>query len=190
MIPLKRAFDEKRQLVIPVAAALALNVMLYAVVVYPLGIRVHNAELRDQAGARELTAAQREDQAARGLLQGRDRTDAALQAFYRDVLPDGLATANHVTYLRLAQLAEQQHLRYSHYAAQPESNSQGSLRRLRITTALTGDYENVRRFIYQLESGPDFIVIDSVSLGQGADAGSPLQFTLALSTYYKPEHGA
>jgi hypothetical protein len=189
MIPLKRAFAEKRRLVIPVAAGLVLNVILYAGVVYPLGVRVRSAEQREQAAARDLTSAQRDDQAARGVLQGRDRTDTALQAFYRDVLPSGLESANRITYLRLAQLAEQHHLRYSHRSATPETSSEGSLSRLRISTALEGDYENVRRFIYQLELSQDFIVIDSVTLGQGADAGSPLQVTLALSTYYRPEHG-
>jgi Tfp pilus assembly protein PilO len=190
MIPFKRAFEENRQLVIPVAAGLALNVLLYAVVVYPLVARVRNAEQHEEAVERELAAAQRDDQAARALLQGRERTDTALKTFYTDVLPNSLAIANRIGYLRVAQLAEQHHLKYSHYSAEPEANPQGPVRRLRITTVLEGDYQNVRRFIYQLESGSDFIVIDSVTLNQGADAGSPLQLTLSLSTFYRPDHGA
>jgi hypothetical protein len=190
MIPFKRAFEENRGLVIPVAAGLALNVILYVAVVYPLGARVNSADERQQTAAWELAAAQRDDEAARGLLQGRDRTDIALKAFYKDVLPNSLASANRITYLRLAQLAERDHLRYSHRSAEPETNAQGVLRRLRITTVLEGDWENVRRFIYQLESGPDFIVIDSVTLNQDPAAGAPLQLTLSLSTFYRPEHGA
>lgn len=190
MIPLKRAFDEKRRLMIPVAAGLALNIVMYAGVVYPLSERVRTVDQREQIAARELAQAQREDQAARGLVQGRDRTDTALNTFYRDVLPASLASANRITYLRLAQLAEQHHLKYSHRNAEPDNSSQGSLRRVRITTLLEGDYENIRRFIYQLESGSDFIVIDSVTLGQGGEPTSPLELTLALSTFYKPDHGA
>lgn len=190
MIPFKRAFEENRGLVIPVAAGLALNALLYVAVVYPLGARVRNAGQREETAARELAAARRDDQSSGALLQGRDRADTALKAFYKDVLPNGLASANRITYLRLAQLAEQNHLRYSHRSAEPETNPQGPLRRLRITTVLEGDYENVRRFIYQLESGPDFIVIDSVTLNQDAAVGSPLQLTLSLSTFYQPEHGA
>ena len=190
MIPLKRAFDENRRLVIPAAAGLALNVLLYAIVVYPLATSVRNTELREQAAERELAAAQRDDQAARALLQGRERTDAALKSFYKDILPSNLASANRIGYLRVAQLAEQHHLRSSHYSADPEPNPQGLVRRLRIITVLEGDYQNVRRFIYQLESGTDFIVIDSVSLNQGGEAGSPLQLTLLLSTFYQSDHGA
>lgn len=188
MIPLKRAFDENRRLVIPVAAGLALNVVLYAGVVHPLSVRVRSTEQREQTAARDLALAEREDGAARALVQGRDRTDTALQAFYRDVLPTSLAGARGMTYLHLAQLAEQHNLRSSHRSADAETTSRGTLQRLRITMALEGDYDDVRRFIHQLESGSAFIVVDSVTLAQGGEPDSPLQLTLALSTYYR--HGA
>ncbi len=49
---------------------------------------------------------------------------------------------------------------------------------------LRGNYEDIRRFIYQVETGSDFIVIDSIALQQGEEAGSPLTLALGLSTYY------
>ena len=55
---------------------------------------------------------------------------------------------------------------------------------------LQGDYQDIRRFIYQVESGGDFIVIDSISLQQGTETNSPLTLALALSTYYRPEPDA
>jgi Tfp pilus assembly protein PilO len=190
-IPLRRIFDEKRRLAIPVLAALALNIALYALVVYPLGVRVRNTELRQQAAAQELLVAQRDDAAAQGIVAGRDRTDSALQAFYKDVLPRGLGSARDITYLRLAQLAEQHGIQINRRNAETATNPQGSLARLRITMSLEGNYESIRRFIYQLESGTDFVVIDSVALAQDAQAGSGLTLTLGLSTYYQAEpHGA
>ena len=45
---------------------------------------------------------------------------------------------------------------------------------MRISMSLQGNYDDIRRFIYQVESGTDFIVIDSVALRQGAEPGSPL----------------
>jgi Tfp pilus assembly protein PilO len=48
-----------------------------------------------------------------------------------------------------------------------------------------GDYENVRKFIHALETAPEFVVIDDVSLTQGAEPSSPLVLTLELSTYYR-----
>jgi Tfp pilus assembly protein PilO len=190
-IPLKRVFDEKRRLVIPLLAALALNIALYALVVYPLGVRVRSMEQREQAAAQEMAAAQKEDAAARAVLQGRDRTGSALNTFYKDVLPTSLSSARDVTFLRLEELGEQHDIRIKRRTSTTDKDKKGSLARLRITTELEGNYENIRRFIYQLESGSNFVVIDSVQLSQDAAPGSPLALTLGLSTYYRAEpHGA
>lgn len=190
-IPIRRIYDDKRTLVIPVMAGLALNIVLSALVVYPLSVRVRSTAQRQEAAAQELLVAERDDAAARGIVQGRDRTDSALQAFYKDVLPAGLASARDITYLHLAELADQHGIKINRRSTDTDSSRQGSLARLRITMSLEGDYENIRQFIYQLESGSDFVVIDSVALAQDAQAGSPLMLTLGLSTYYRAEpHGA
>jgi Tfp pilus assembly protein PilO len=183
--PLKRIFQEKRRLMIPVLGGLALNVLLYVGVVYPLSVRVRSTEARAEAAEQSLRAAERDDAAARGLAEGRDLTDAALKAFYKDVLPSSFADAQQSMILRLSQLAEQHNLQRSRRSAKPEQDRDSSLARLRITMALQGNYEDIRRFVYQLESGTDFIVIDSVALGQGAEPGSPLTLDLMLSTYYR-----
>ena len=53
---------------------------------------------------------------------------------------------------------------------------------------LQGDYESVRRFVYALETAPQFVIIDDMTLVQG-EAGKPLTLTLALSTYFRVPHG-
>ena len=185
MIPLKRAFDEKRRLVIPVAAGLAINLILFVGVVYPMRARVRSAEQREQAAAASLVAAQREDQSARGLVQGKTQTSTALAAFYQDVLPTTWAGARNITYLHLQQLAEQHHLRLARRNCDPEPSPKGPLRRVRCTMALEGNYDEVRLFIYDVETGTDFIVIDGVALSESAEAGGALQLSINLSTYYK-----
>jgi len=187
MIPLKRAFDEKRRLVIPVAAGLAINVILFIGVVYPLRARVRSAEQRQQASAVTLAAAEREDQAARGLVQGKTRTNTALAGFYQDVLPASQAGARSLIYLRLKQIADQHHLLVRHREFEPEANPKGALERLRGTMAIVGTYDEVRRFIYDVETGSDFVVIDGVSLAESGEPGGELPLTINLSTYYK--HG-
>lgn len=184
-LPLKRIFDEKRRLVVPLAAGLAVNVLLLVGVVYPLGARVRSTETRADAAAQQLRAAEREDADARGITQGRDRTDTALKAFYKDVLPSTHAQARQATFLRLTQLAEQHNLEPSRRSTNPKQDRESSLARLQISMTLRGNYEDIRRFIYQVESGPDFIVLDSISLQQGTESGSPLTLALALSTYYQ-----
>jgi Tfp pilus assembly protein PilO len=185
MIPIRRAFDEKRRLVVPIAAGLALNIILYVGVVYPLSANVRGAVQRHQDAARELISAEQDDRAARGLLQGKDRTGQALQTFYKDVLPTDLSSARSMTYLHLNQMAEQHNLRQSHRNAEPELNPRGALRRLRTSISLEGSYDDVRQFIHELETGSDFIVIDSVTLTQEADPTGPLHLAVDLSTYYK-----
>ena len=184
-LPLKRVFDDKRRLVIPVLAGIALNVVLFAGVVYPLGARVRSMEARAGAAAQELQAAEREDAEARGITEGRDRTTLALKAFYEDVLPSSHAQARQATFLRLTQLAEQHHLEQSRRSTDPKQDKESSLARLQISMTLRGNYEDIRRFIYHVETGSDFIVIDSITLQQGEEAGSPLTLGLALSTYYQ-----
>jgi hypothetical protein len=183
-LPLKRIFQEKRRATIPVLGGLVLNVALYAGVVLPLGVRARSAEAQAQASMLQLQAAQREDTEARGMAEGRSRTDAALKAFYKDVLPPNAAQARGAAYLRLSQLAEQHNLEWSGRQADREIEKESSLARMRISMSLHGDYEDIRRFIYQVESGTDFIVIDSIALRQGVEPGSPLTFDLSLSTYY------
>jgi len=187
MIPLKRAFDEKRGLVIPVAAALAINIVLAVGVVYPMRGRVQSAELRAQSAAAALNTAEREDQSARGLVLGKTRTSTSLQTFYHDVLPTTSSSARNITYLHLQQLAEQHRLRTPHRNCEPEPSPKGPLRRVRCTMALEGTYDDVRRFIYDVETGTDFLVIDGVTLAQSGEPGAGLQLTMNLSTYYK--HG-
>jgi Tfp pilus assembly protein PilO len=184
-LPIKRIFQEKRRLLIPALSGLALNLVLLAGVVYPLHLRVRTTEQRAQAAARELQAAERDEAAARGVAEGRSRTEAALKAFYKDVLPSNLAQARDVLLLHLAQLAEQHNLERSRRDFDQETDREGALTRMFISMSLQGDYDDIRQFIYQVESSTDFITIDSISLRQGSQPGAPLTLDLVLSTYYQ-----
>jgi Tfp pilus assembly protein PilO len=184
-LPLRRVFDEKRRLMIPVFGGLVLNVVLFTGVVYPLRARVRSTEARAEAASQQLQAAEREDAGARDIAQGRDRTDLALKAFYKDILPSTHAEARQVTFLRLTQLAEQHNLDPSRRSIDPKQERGSTLARLQSSMTLQGNYDDIRRFIYQAESGSDFIVIDSISLRQGEETGAPLTLALNLSTYYQ-----
>jgi hypothetical protein len=188
-LPLKRIFDEKRRMLIPVLAGLALNIVLYMAVAYPMSVRARTAESRAARAEAALQAAERDERSARGIAEGRDRTDVALKSFYKDVLPTSMAEAQESTYLRLAQLADQHNVRRSRTNADQATDRESSLVRLQITTSLQGEYEDLRRFIYQVESGTDFIVIDSIALRQGGEPGAPLTLDLHLSTYFRARPG-
>jgi Tfp pilus assembly protein PilO len=188
-LPLKRVFDEKRPVLLPVAIALALNVLLYAGLVYPMKVRMASTDARAQASQQALRGAERDEAAARSAVQGRERTDAALKTFYSDVLPPTLAEARQATFLRLTQLAEAHNLEPSRRATAVELGKGKPVDRMQATMSLRGSYEDIRRFIHEVESGEDFIVIDSVALRQGVESGGSLTLDLTLSTYYRARPG-
>src|SRR6185295_11990151 len=173
--------------------ALGVNIVVYAAVVYPLAQRVANIEQRDRTAEEQLRAAQREYSQANGTLTGKDRAAAELATFYNDVLPADLSGARRLTHLRLAQLARESKLKFLRATFESVPPKDGTLVQLKIDMALSGTYGDVRAFIHQLETAPEFVVIDNIELGQGADGG-PLGVTLHLSTYYRdtsaPRDGA
>jgi Tfp pilus assembly protein PilO len=106
------------------------------------------------------------------------------------VLPDDLAGARRITYARLAQLARDADLRYERRSYEPDANYDGSLQKVQITMVLEGEYRNVRRFIHELETAPEFVVMEDVALAEGTDPDAPLTLTLQLATYFRAEgHG-
>ena len=184
MTLLRRILTEKRTRVLPLVVALAINVAFYAVAVYPLTVKVANAEQRAAAADQTLRTVRESHAAARETRLGKDRADEELRKFYRDVLPSDLTAARRITYPRLARLAEQTNLRYQRRSSTPERERGSSLGSLRTTMVLAGEYRDVRRFIYELESAPDFVVIEDVSLAQSQDPSTGLVLTLGVSTYY------
>jgi Tfp pilus assembly protein PilO len=180
----QRVIREHRRVVLPLAAALAVNVVVYAGVVYPLSQRVANIEQRDRTAEEQLLAARRDHAQATGTLTGKDRAATELATFYKDVLPSDLAGARRLTQLRLAQLARQANLKFVRATFEPVNESKRTLTQLRIEMVLAGTYTDMRAFIHQLETAPEFVVIDNIELGQGAEGGA-LSVTLHLSTYFR-----
>ena len=188
MTPLfRRILRERRSIILPLAGVAVLNVAVYLLLVYPLSLRVSATEGRQTFAARQLAAAEREYEAARAMLTSKDRADAELRTFYGEVLPADLAGARRITYARLAQLAREADLNYDRRSYEPNANYDGSLQKVRITMVLEGEYRNVRRFIHALETAPEFVVIEEMSLTEGTDASAPLTLTLELATYFRAE---
>lgn len=181
-----RVVAEKRVWVGSLAIVFLVNIAGYALVVYPLSVKVGSARERERAVQSELLAAQRDNRSAEAARAARDRASSALNIFYTDVLPHDLAGARRITYLRLAQLAQKEGLRAQRRSSEPEEPERNSsLRRLKIAMTLAGDYEDMRQFIYELETAPEFVVIDDITLSEAGEPGAPLVLTLALSTYYQ-----
>lgn len=185
MALVRRATAEHRRLVVGLGAAVVLNALLYALVVYPLSQRVANVTERERAAEQALAEARAEHNQTSGTLTGKSRAATELASFYSDVLPHDLAGARRLTYLRLARLARESNLDYQRASYEPVVETGSTLTRLQIQMVLSGTYPDMRNFIYQLETASEFVVIDNVQLAEGADGSGSLVVTLDLSTYYR-----
>lgn len=180
-----RILAEKRSWIVPLAAGIVLNVAAYALAVRPLARRSAGAADRASAANAGLTAAERDLAAARDLVSRKSEADQELSTFYDKVLPADLPAARRMTYAALPALARKSNVKYEQRRTEVEPIAKDQrLGHLHIRMVLQGDYENVRRFIYELETAPTFVIIDDVTLVQN-DPGKPLTLTLELSTYYK-----
>jgi Type II secretion system (T2SS), protein M subtype b len=185
MILWKRVLVEKRLAIIPLALGLVANIAAYALWVYPLGVKSAGAADRAVAAARSVQAAEQELAAARGLVTGKARAEQELSTFYGKVLPPDLPSARRLTFATLPNLAQKTNVKFVDRRVAnelPEKNARLGV--LRVNTQFQGDYESLRRFIYQLESDPAFVIIDDVQLAQN-DPTKPLTLSLQLSTYYR-----
>lgn len=185
MTLLKRIFAEKRSSVLPLAIAIVVNIAVYGLVVRPLAAKSAGTADRAAAAANALKAAERDAAAAQALVAGKTRADEELKTFYDKIIPADYPTARRMTQALVPSLARKSNVRYeaARYERPPlEKNSR--LGHLKIRIVLQGNYDSVRRFIYALETAPEFIIIDDMSLAQ-SDPSKPLLLTLGLSTYYR-----
>jgi Tfp pilus assembly protein PilO len=188
---LKRVLAEHR----PIVAALALAVLaniVFAFIVHERGVKAAGAADRAVAAAAALRTAEHEHTVARALVTGKARADEELNAFYRKVLPADHEEAVRMTYASLAGLAQRSGLTSlkRSYEVDQGGLQKHTLDHLVITMALLGEYEDFRRFMYGLESAPEFLIIDDVVLTEGK-SNAPLAFVIKLSTYFRAKaHGA
>jgi Tfp pilus assembly protein PilO len=186
----RRIFVEKRALIIPVALGVVLNIAAYLFVVRPLAIKSAGVADRAIAARQALTVAERDLAAARALVTGTSRADEELATFYEQVLPPDQNSARRLTYLSIYHLARKMNVKFLDRKTEVEPPKRDArVGRWKIRTELQGDYENLRQFIYALESAPEFVIIDDVTLSQN-DATKPLTLTIELSSYYRLDaHG-
>ena len=184
---LKRIADEKRSVVTPLMVALVANI-LAGFVVYRLGVKSAGAADRATAAQAARQLAESEEAVAQALITGKASADEELNAFYQKVLPADQAAARRMTYASLPALARKTNVRYEErrFSVEDEGVERGQEARLGhliIRMVLQGQWGNIRNFIYQLESAPEFVIIDDVTLLEGR-GDEPLTLTLELSTYF------
>ena len=184
-VPVTRILREHRAALVPLAVALVLNLIALLVVVLPLSQRASANETRAAAAERAQTAAAAELTRAEASRDGTSRASTDLDTFYDKVLPADLAAARRLLHVRFQQKAREYGVRYERSAADEEAIRESRLDRLTSSMTLSGDYDDIRALLYDLESAPDFFIIDNVSLSEGDTTSGSLALALNVSTYYR-----
>ena len=189
MTLLKRILQEKRTLVTIVAVILALDLGL-SLLVYQWSNKVSQTETRAISAEGLLVQANTSYDAISETIDNKAIADSNLQRFYADVLPVGLANARIISSQFLVKLVEDTNLVLERETNAVDKESGSRLARLRTTMVLAGEYEDIRQFIFELETAVEFILIEEVILSQGDESDAELVLRLGIATYYRAEPDA
>lgn len=183
----RRVATERRTLVVPVMTVLAINLLVVALAVFPLQRSVAGDEDRANDVTLALADARRTERVANDTRASKQRADEELKRFYAEVLPASHAVARDLLYLQIDKLSRETNLVMESSSFEPEAVEKSSLMRFRVDVSLTGDYANIRKFLYHLETAEEFYIIESVKLGQASRTegnASALEVVLQVATYY------
>jgi Tfp pilus assembly protein PilO len=180
-----RVMADHRRWILPVGLVLAINLAVLVMAVLPLRQSAASASTRAEASAQTLRLALQELKNAEATRDGQTQAAKDLERFYAEVLPSDLTAARRITRVRFTEMARSHDVAFESGVASPETVRDSTLERLHVTYALSGNWDDIRQLIYEIETGPDFIVIDNVQLEEGRLANAQLSLTLELSTYYK-----
>ena len=182
----KRVFAEKRAPIVALLVGIMVNVAAYGLIVYPLGVKSGGAAERASVAAASLRAAEQDFAGAKALVTGKTRAEQELSTFYDKVLPADESHARRQTYTALPNLARRANVRFAERRTEldPAMPKNSRVGRLQIRMVLSGEWESIRQFIYDVESASEFVIIDDVTVTQN-EPGRPLTLTLQLSTYFR-----
>lgn len=183
----RRVLSERRGLVVPLLTVLAINVLVLALAVFPLQRSVAGDEDRSNDVKLALADARRTERVANDTRASKQRADEELKRFYAEVLPASHAVARDLLYLQVSKLSREHGLKFESSSFEPEPVDKSSLTRFRVDVSLTGEYANIRKFLYRLETAEEFYIIEGVKLGQASQTeggGNALEVVLQVATYY------
>lgn len=188
-VPWSRVIADHRRALVPVGIVLAINIAVLVFIVVPMRRSAESGESQANQSVVTLNAAIADLKDAEAMRDGQKQAGTDLEKFYGEVLPANLSVARRLTVLKLAQLARSHDVALQRGAATTETLRNSPLERLGVDYSLEGSWNDVRQFIYEIETGPDFLVIDNVGLSEVEGGNAPLALALEISTYYRASTG-
>lgn len=182
----QRVLSERRMVVVPLLAALVINLLVFGLVVVPLARSVDGDATRAEDVTLALANAHRTARVANDTKVSQQRAGEELKKFYSDVLPATLGDARALLYVEIAKLAAEAGVQHQTSVFEREDVDDSTLTRYHTDVALTGEYSGIRQFLYHLETSERFFVVESVKLGQSGQrqgARGSLEVVLRVATY-------
>jgi len=183
----RRVYHERRVVMLPLLVLLALDAAMIALGVFPLSRYVARLEDDARNAGTNLLRARVLEKQARDAVASRARADQELSRFYVDILPPTGSAARKV-FSVLQQTADDSGLKFERGQFDEVEEKESRLVRMSGKVTLTGNYPNIRNFLYAVETAPEFVIIERVALSQAADLGSGssgrLDVTLDVATYF------
>jgi Tfp pilus assembly protein PilO len=100
------------------------------------------------------------------------------------VLPPDQSAARRL-HFKVNQLASSANVKPERSSLKPSQERDSALGKLTMEFALTGQYRDIRRFIYAVETAPEFLILENVALSQAAENNRGLNVTVQVATYYR-----
>jgi len=187
---LRRVFMERRTVLLPLLVAFVVNVGVLLLGVLPLRQGVKGAE-SDAINARvNLAGVRAAEKGAKQAQAGKERADQEMKKFYAEILPRNFDAAANLIAFWPIKIAQQSRVKWSSGTTQTKPLQEPSnLVKVSSKATFTGEYADIRRFLYEIETAEQFVIIESVELSQSgsAQSSSVLEVSLEIATYYVNE---
>jgi hypothetical protein len=188
----RRVFTERRAVVLPLVVFLLANVAVLALLVFPLERSVAGLKESEVDALAARGQALKVEAAARAAQVGRDRAETELRKFYGEILPANVDEAAQLTYSWLDRVAKESSVDFARSTFKEDEIRDSRLKRWTAKAKLVGDYADIRKFLYAVETAEEFVIIEEVGLSQvdATRGGELLELELSLATYFLPRSQA
>jgi Tfp pilus assembly protein PilO len=186
----RRVYREQRAVTLPVVVLLAINLGVLALGVAPLKQHVSSLEGERSDAQHNLQLARLAEQRAKNEVASKQLALQQLRQFYSAILPTDYASASKLVGDFLQARARETGLVIQRSQAELDDVKDSRLKRVVGKVTLRGDYSNIRKFLYAVETAEEFVIVDRIALNQASDmrssASGVLEITLDVTTFYLP----
>jgi Tfp pilus assembly protein PilO len=184
----RRIYLEHRKVLLPLLVFLIANVAVLLLAVLPLRQGVKSADEDERAAFLKLNEARLADRKAKENSTREEQAKVELRKFYEDILPIDFPTARDLLYVWAQKTAVASRLQYKSGIMDFEPVKESRLVKVLYKFSLSGDYADIRKFLYSLETATEFVVVERVELAQsqlGTNTNGPLSLLVNVATYYQ-----